>query len=629
MSGTSTGASSVESHRIVTLAGHVDHGKSTLLGRLTGMRTDRLEEERRRGLTIDLGFVWTTLGGGSGVEPLRIAFIDVPGHDRFVSTMLAGTGCSTMALVVVAADEGVQAQTVEHCEILDLLGVPAAAIAITKSGLVDASRIDEVSAQVDRLVAGTSLAGAPVVAVDAVTGHGVDRLASTLDAALRGPIEDRAAEVPRLWIDRAFVAQGAGTVVTGTLTEGTLTVGDRGRILPGDDEVRVRGLQRLGRPVESTTAGMRVAVNLAGIHHDRLRRGDVLTVGPTARAFTELDLVARVPEGRRLERSGTWRAHVGTAGVACEVRPYIGSVEGPGTGVFRVVLRSPLPLRLGDRVVLREEGRRHNAAGGVVTDVDPSRVRGRTARAARAGGAQAVAARLADGHQREALVALLGLTGGLRDEDVLRAAFGSDELPASGVLLGRIRALEPLVAHWEGAIVAAVEAPTERTELLARMRQAGVPERATRELLARLVGRDRLTEVGGRFARPVDADETRAGQERRRDLVLARLMEDAFSPPDFGELAREARMDHLERQRLLASDAVVRADGIVFAADAIRRAAEVLAALEAEQGPFTAAEARTRLGTTRRYVIPLLEHLARTGVTVFSEGRHGMRRVSP
>jgi selenocysteine-specific elongation factor len=629
VSGASLAAPVGETHRIVTLAGHVDHGKSTLLSRLTGMRTDRLEEERRRGLTIDLGFVWMTLGEGGGSSPLRVAFVDVPGHDRFVSTMIAGTGCSTMALVVVAADEGVRAQTVEHCEILDLLGVPAAAIVITKCALVQSSRINEVSAQVERLVSGTSLAGAPVVTVDAVTGQGVDRLGATLHAALSVPIKDRAGEVARLWVDRAFVSQGAGTVVTGTLTEGTLTVGDRARILPSGAEVRIRGLQRLGRPVDRTTAGMRVAVNLTGIHHDRLRRGDVLTVGSTARAITELDVVARVPEGRRLERSGTWRAHVGTAGVACELRPYVGSVEGPGVGAFRLILRSPLPLRLGDRVVLREEGRRRNAAGGVVADIDPPRVRGRDARLARATLAEVVGGRLAGGDLRAALVALLELTGGVREEALLRAAFGSDALPDGGVLLGSVRVLESVVTRWETDLVSTVEEPTDRAELDVRMRQVGVPDEAMRELLSRLVERRRLTEVGGRFTRPVDADETRAGQEQRQQIVLARLMDDAFSPPDFGPIAREVGMDHLERQRLLASDSVVRTGDIVFAAAAIRRATEHLAALEAEHGPFTAAEARTRLGTTRRYVIPLLEHLARTGVTTFAEGRHAMRRVSP
>ena len=628
MNGASVAAPVGETHRIVTLAGHVDHGKSTLLSRLTGMRTDRLEEERRRGLTIDLGFVWMTLGEGESSSPLRVAFVDVPGHDRFVSTMIAGTGCSTMALVVVAADEGVRAQTIEHCEILDLLGVPAAAIVITKCALVQSSRIGEVSAQVDRLVAGTSLAGAPVVTVDAVTGQGVDLLEATLHAALSVPVKDRAAEASRLWVDRAFVAQGAGTVVTGTLSEGTLTVGDRARILPSGAEVRIRGLQRLGRPVDRTTAGMRVAVNLTGIHHHRLRRGEVLTVGPTARAITELDLIARVPEGRRLERSGTWRAHVGTAGVACELRPYVGSVEGPGIGAFRLILQSPLPLRLGDRVVLREEGRRRNAAGGVVTDIDPPRVRGRAARLARATLAEVVGGRLAGGDLRAALVALLELTGGVREEALLRAAFGSDALPDGGVLLGPVRVLESVVTRWETDLVSTVEAPTDRAELDVRMRQAGVPDEATRALLSRLVERRRLIEVGGRFTRPVDEDETRAGQERRQQFVLARLMDDAFSPPDFGTIAREAGMDHLERQRLLASDSVVRAGDIVFAAAAIRRATEHLAELEAEHGPFTAAEARTRLGTTRRYVIPLLEHLARTGVTTFAEGRHAMRRVS-
>jgi small GTP-binding protein len=382
----------VGSHRVVTTAGHVDHGKSTLLRALTGMEPDRLDEERRRGLTLDLGFVWTDLGDQ------RIAFVDVPGHERFVGTMLAGVGATPAALLVVAADDGWSAQSAEHRDVLDLLDVPAVAVAVTKVDLVDADRVAAVVEEVAREVAGTSLAGAPIVEVDAVSGRGVEELgASVADRVAALPAATDVGR-PRLWVDRSFAISGAGTVVTGTLVDGSLQVGDRARVLPAGQEVRIRGMQSLGEPVGSIGAGSRVALNLVGVSHQEVTRGDTVVGGAGPwRASREADLWVRTLEGQQLDRAGAWHLHVGTARTTCRALPTTGSIEPGSQGAVRVLLDHPLALVAGDRVVLREAGRRATVAGGRVVDPAPRhRPRGREERTAHAAAIAEAAAGVAD-----------------------------------------------------------------------------------------------------------------------------------------------------------------------------------------------------------------------------------------
>ncbi|MGH3442978.1 MAG: GTP-binding protein, partial [Nitriliruptorales bacterium] len=245
--------------RVVATAGHVDHGKSTLLRALTGMEPDRWEEERRRGLTIDLGFVWTDLDTPAG--PLTVAFVDVPGHERFVANMLAGAGAAPLALFVVAADDGWAAHSREHLDILDLLGVPAAVVAITKLRIAGDERAREVATDVGRRLAGTSLDGAPIMIVDGVSGEGVDGLRDQLSARLAATPDAPDRDRPRLWVDRAFTISGAGTVVTGTLAGGALQVGQELALLPLGRTTRIRGMQALGKPAERVDPGARVALN--------------------------------------------------------------------------------------------------------------------------------------------------------------------------------------------------------------------------------------------------------------------------------------------------------------------------------------------------------------------------------
>ena len=336
---------------VIATAGHVDHGKSTLVRALTGMEPDRWAEERRRGMTIDLGFAWTTLPSGA-----TVAFVDVPGHERFVPNMLAGVGPVPAALVVVAADGGWMPQSAEHLAALDALGVRYGLLAVTRSDLADPT---PALAQARAHLAESSLGQ---------LGKALDRLVARL------PVPDTAAPV-RLWVDRSFTIRGSGTVVTGTLGAGSIRVGDALELAASHRLVRVRGLQSLGAPAQQATGVARVAVNLRGVERTEIRRGDAL-VSPDRFQLTDLvdvrlhgDPVGTLPPEVTL--------HAGSAAVIASVRPL-------GTDTARLRLSAPLPLRIGDRALLRDPGRHHVAGGVTVLDVVPPPLRRRGAAAARA-----------------------------------------------------------------------------------------------------------------------------------------------------------------------------------------------------------------------------------------------------
>lgn len=322
----------IADHRLVVTAGHVDHGKSTLARALTGQEPDRLAEERRRGLSIELGFVWTTLVGS---PPITLALVDVPGHERFIPTMLTGAGAAPAALLVVAADDGWSVQSSEHRDLLDLLGVLGVVTVISKVDTVSPSRVATVVAEVTDALAGTSLAPAPVLAVDAVTGSGLQRLRQVLQQRLLSipPPADR--DRPRLWVDRVFTVHGAGTVVTGTLVDGSLTVGDEVLLLPAGGTVRLRRLQSLGAEVMHAGPGTRVAANLVGVAHTEVGRGSVLVGGGPWRTASRIEAWVRVLPGQRLDRPGTWACSVGTASSRCQVAPLTGPVDGGEEGAVR------------------------------------------------------------------------------------------------------------------------------------------------------------------------------------------------------------------------------------------------------------------------------------------------------
>ncbi|WP_350354585.1 selenocysteine-specific translation elongation factor [Corynebacterium aquatimens] len=344
---------------VVATAGHVDHGKSTLVKRLTGMEPDRWEEERQRGLTIDLGFVWADIDGQD------VAFVDVPGHERFIANMLAGVGPAPAVMLVVAADEGVMAQTVEHMAAIDGFGIRTGVIAVTRADRAEGERRQTTRAQIADAVARTTLQDWPVVEVSAVTGEGLDELRTALAEVLRAaPAPDAGARV-RFWVDRSFTVKGAGTVVTGTLTAGTIRPGDT--LALRGEEVQVRSVQSEDAPIDTATPARRVALNLRGVDAERVGRGDALTTPGAWHRTALVDVVLAVspPEGgtcEELPREAV--AHIGTAGVGCRVRSL-------GPAFARLTLEEPLPLTLGDTIVLRGTGGQRILAGLTAIDVDP------------------------------------------------------------------------------------------------------------------------------------------------------------------------------------------------------------------------------------------------------------------
>ena len=359
---------------VIGTAGHVDHGKSTLVKALTGIDPDRLAEEQRREMTIDLGFAWMSLPSGRSVS-----LVDVPGHERFIKNMLVGVGGLDAALLVIAADEAIMPQTSEHLAILDLLGVAHGVVALTKADLVDADWLALVREEVSARLAGTSLSGAPMVAVSARSGQGLDALRAALDQVLDAtPARAGDAGAPRLPIDRAFTIGGFGTVVTGTLIDGPLAVGQEVAILPGGLRGRVRGLQTHKQRGEVALPGTRVAVNLAGVHHSQIIRGDVLSTPdahtPTAMLDLRLRVLADAPQP--IQQNDGLDLFVGAAEVRCRVTLLDAEALAPGaTGWAQLRLERPIIAARGDRCILRVASPSLTVAGGAVIDPHPSRHR--------------------------------------------------------------------------------------------------------------------------------------------------------------------------------------------------------------------------------------------------------------
>jgi selenocysteine-specific elongation factor len=696
---------STATHRVVATAGHVDHGKSTLVRALTGMEPDRLAEERRRGLTIELGYAWTTLPGpaprpaGPGaqppggapadhavghpdrppdhgaertgtpcddganppdvpahhgarrtdappaVPPVTVAFVDVPGHERFVGTMLAGAGAAPAALLVVAADDGWSAQSSEHRDVLELLGVPTVARVITKSDRVDRDRLAEVRAQLEAETAGGALAAGPVVVTDAVTGRGLDELRTVLADRLAVLPPEPDLGRPRLWLDRAFSVEGAGTVVTGTLTGGSLRVGDTVQVLPvrpdGDGgsagraaaepiRGRVRALQSLGEEVVAAAPGTRVAVNLAGLDRGEVARGDVLVAAGPWRTTREADLWVRTSAAHTLDRSGAWHLHVGATSTLVQVRPLAGPVDAASSGVIRVRLDAAVPLVVGDRIVLRDAGRRAVVAGGIVLDPDPPALgRGRAARLERVRLLRGAAERLQPRvHPSVVLPLLVAGWGGSRNAERARAVAGLTEqatFPDGIVTVGGEVVAASALEQMTAAVHRLGPGAHARETVVAAARAVGAAPEVAAVLPDHLERAGELVRTSGGFALAEHADAADTARRQRAEAVVAALAASPFAPPDLDETARQHGLDHRELAALVGSGAVVRRGAVAFAASAVAQAAAVVRELYTRSGPFTAAEAKAAWGTTRRYAIPLLEHLDAIGVTRFD----GQRRTVP
>ncbi|MFV0433707.1 MAG: SelB C-terminal domain-containing protein [Leucobacter sp.] len=618
---------------VVATAGHVDHGKSTLVRALTGMEPDRLAEEQRRGLTIDLGFAWTELPSGR-----EVAFVDVPGHERFIANMLAGVGPAPVVCFVVAADKGWQAQSSDHRDALNALGVRHGLVALTRADRAP-ERVPEVIEQVRAELAGTSLAGAPIVPIGLPPEGeqtGLSDLVRTLDEVLAGTPRPRSEARVRLWIDRSFSIRGSGTVVTGSLTAGTLRRGDQLQLI-GEDGARsggsggsgsggsgdgragrglgrtvvVRGLHSRNASVPQATPHARVALNLRDVASDEAHRGDAL-VTPDAWQVTDVIDVRRTVGAAFGDAPQHLLLHIGTAAVEARLRPF-------GDDHARLTLQRRLPLQVGDRLVLRGPGSRSVLAGALVLDVDPPVLR-------RRGAGARWAAQLAARPETGDAGAEVARRGAMRVAQLRRfgvgGAEGPGEPPEGVVAVGSDAAWWVHVAtldRWARALRDAVG-----EKLRADSLAPGLAEGAGADVLARqdpplpepgllrlVVQRAGLEARDGVLRPPGRAIDLGAAEPGVAALERG-LSEFPFAAPEADELAT-LRLGPRELAAAERAGRLLRLPGgVILLPSAPALAMQRLVRLEQ---PFTASAARQALDTTRRVVIPLLEHLDARGWT--------------
>lgn len=555
--------------RVVATAGHVDHGKSSLVLALTGTDPDRFAEEKRRGLTIDLGFAHLTLASGE-----EIGLVDVPGHVRFLRNMLSGVGGVDACLFVVAATEGWKPQSEEHLRILHLLDLRAGVVALTKADLVDDEWLELQMLEVTDRLADSFLADAPIVPVSSTTGAGLDVLRSELDAlvARTEPSLDR--QRPRLWVDRSFAARGSGTVVTGTLTGGAFEVDQRIDIVPAGREARIRSIQSHAQPFQRIEPGHRVALNLAGVDHHQVVRGDAVVVSaqwlPTRRFDASLDVLATLDHD--VSRRGAYLAYIGSGEWPVKVRILGASAIVPGaTGRVRVHLATSLPLVAGDRFILRESGRNETVGGGEVLDVAPILPASKA-------------------RPDRSIVRTIRERGWVR-ADVLTALTGEQVAPTLG--------------DWVVDPAALATVHEVLTKKIAAAGNSGLDLAALdeRERLAVTVLKGVRVDAGR--VRPADAVDEVAGHP-----LVAALAAGGTAPPDV------APTDRAVLRELVRRGVVVERDGIAFHRDAIDTAALTMADLLGRHpAGVTMAQFRDALGVTRKYALPLANELDARGIT--------------
>jgi selenocysteine-specific elongation factor len=586
---------------VIATAGHVDHGKSTLVRALTGMEPDRFAEEQRRGMTIDLGFAWTVLPDG-----LTVAFVDVPGHQRFVSTMLAGVGPVPAVLFVVAADEGWSAQSTEHLDALDALGVEHGLLVLTRSDIGDAELAQE---EARTYLEGTSLAGVEAVAVSAVTGAGMDELRGAL-ARLCSTVPPSPERRTRLWVDRVFSVRGSGTVITGTLTSGQVRVGDRLQVYPSDELVTVRGIEELKEAVPEAAAVGRVALNLRGVKPGALRRGDAVGGVAEWASTAEVDVRLRLGSASRggavppVALPAELTLHAGSAAVSARVRVL-------GSDTVRLRLSRPLPLSVGEVCVLRDPGARRVVAGAVVLDPLPPPLR-------RRGAARERAAELVGVGGQPDLASEVHRRGAIRRSELVRIGVhgAASGVPPRAAAAGDWLLDLELLAQWRADLLTFVERWEAENPL-----QPGVPRQAAvrgldlphanlLDLVVRDVPELVLDRAGVRRAgRTVTLPEA---VEAELQLVLDRLGQEPFDAPQSEELAAAGLTDRVLGVAVREGRLLRVSSGLYLLPTARDKALRRLRALPQ---PFTMAEAREALGTTRRVAVPLLEMLDREGHT--------------
>ncbi len=621
---------------IVGTAGHIDHGKTLLVKALTGVDCDRLKEEKARGITIELGFAYVPLPGGG-----TLGFVDVPGHERFVHTMLAGASSIDFVVLVVAADDGVMQQTREHLQILDLLGLSEGVVALNKIDLVDAARLAEVEAEIRAALSATSLAQADILPVSAADGDGVaDLLQRLMDEAESRP-ERASRGAFRLSIDRAFTVAGAGTIVTGGIVAGRIAVGETVVALPSGAEARVRSLHAQGAEAQTAEAGQRAALNLAGLDRQSVARGHWL-VSPGQRATSQrFDASLRLlaSETRPLKTWTPVHLHVGTSAVEARLVLLDGDTLDPGRqGLVQVVAEAPLPVRSGDRIVIRDAGGERTIGGGAVIDPSaPQRFRRTPARLATLGA-------LAEPDAGDALMRLFELAPGIVDI----STFALDRGLSATELERLLESLTPAVAAVADARFAALPETLERlgSQIEARLgmfhaanpERPGMPEdalrltleprmskRQVRALIAMLAPLGRVIGQTGHVRLASHASSLGPADQRlwERLEVLIGQGSERYRPPQVRELSEMVGQPIATIRKLLKTMSRL---GLLVevAADRffLRAALLELGVMAQELGAtsetktFSAAEFRDRAGSGRNVGIQILEHFDRRGLTL-------------
>ena len=608
---------------VIGTAGHVDHGKSTLVQALTGIDPDRLQEEKERGLTIDLGFAWLRLPGGE-----EVSIVDVPGHERFVRNMLAGVGGIDLALLVVAADESVMPQTREHLAILDLLQVKSGLVALTKKDLVDDDWLELVVADVEELLKGTALEGAPIVKTSGTTREGLDDLVSTTESLLRNTEAKKDLGRPRLPIDRSFTMSGFGTVVTGTLIDGRLNVGQEIEIAPEGHRTRVRGLQTHRRKLEQAEPGSRVAANVTGVAQEDVRRGEVLATPGWLKATTALDVrlnvISEAP--RALRHNMFVTVHTGSSETVGRLRLLERQLAEPGDSTWaQLKLETPLAVVKGDYFIIRSS--QTTLGGGNIVDPHPKRHRRNY---------RPVLDRLAlmeQGTEREVLLKSIESSEPAEFQELVNRAnlepaaarsalteMAEERLVVS-LANGRIgpgaRVFTAAGWSWLSDKVRVFldgyhqQFPLRRgapkEELRSRL---GMATQIFADALPRLQDDGALVDEGPVARRPDHAPQLTVEQRRAADDYLKRLASNPYSPPT------DAPLDGEVMGVLVNEGHVVRvSETVVFAASAHSEMVERTVSHIKERGEITVGDVRDMFGTSRKYALAFMDDLDKRRIT--------------
>ncbi|MEZ4516390.1 MAG: selenocysteine-specific translation elongation factor [Chloroflexota bacterium] len=608
---------------VIGTAGHVDHGKSTLVRALTGIDPDRLAEEKEREMTIDLGFAWFTLGDE------EIGIVDVPGHRDFIENMLAGVGGIDLALLVIAADEGIMPQTREHLAILDLLGVESGIIALTKTDLIeDPEWIDLITLDVAEALSGSTLADAPIVPVSARTGEGLSDLRDSLTELLANTDQRLDVGQARLPIDRVFTVAGFGTIVTGTLLDGSFHIGDSVEIAPDGLAARIRGLQTHKTKREVAVPGSRVAINLTGVDRDALRRGQVVTTPGSLRPTLLVDVAYRhlVDAGKPLKHNAEVKLFIGSAEVSGRAR-VLGqeSIEPGHSGWVQLSLSAPVTVTRGDRFILRRPSPGATIGGGTVLDSNPRRRHRR--------------------FRPEILAHFEALQAGTPEEIIMRTLHQSGPiqvaqlLERSGLSTGEgIAILEQLsndgeikqLDRYVVAIIAWRIYADRATAMVTEYHQTfplrtGISREELRNrlqlspsvfgpLITNLIDEQRLAESGAVLKLPDHRITFSAEQQQRIDRLMSMLREAGVNSSN-PKVCKEIVSEPVYAVLVEKGDLIQISPDVVYATDEYQRILTALKDYLVSHGEITAAQTRDLLGTSRKYAIALLEHLDELKIT--------------